>query len=64
MGKPNTPPLQYSNTPVKKGLLLAHDFCSTRIPQFKSERGANLEQLVLASARNFTSQITDSIFGI
>jgi hypothetical protein len=35
---------------------------STRIPQLKSERGANLEQLVLASTRNFTSQIADSIF--
>jgi hypothetical protein len=33
-----------------------------RIPQLKSEREANLEQLVLASTRNFTSQIADSIF--
>jgi hypothetical protein len=28
----------------------------------KTERGANLEQLVLASTRNFTSQIADFIF--
>jgi hypothetical protein len=33
----------------------------TRIPQLKSERGASLEQQVLASTRNFRSQIADSI---
>jgi hypothetical protein len=36
--------------------------CSTGIPQLKNERGANLEQRLLASTRNFRWQITESTF--
>jgi hypothetical protein len=38
------------------------DAAEARIPQLKSERGENQQQLVLASTRNFRSQIADSIF--